>query len=270
MKICYIDESGTGDEAYAVMAGLVVDTYRIGTAKKEWDQLLDRVSKLAHRPVREIHMRDFYSGKGAWYGSNGNERAAVVEDILNWIKERRHSVIFYAIDKNKYEMLKTKSTILQELSSIWCALAYQMILILQKHNQKMEKGKGRTLVIFDNEETERKNFNKMIASPFSWSDTYYNKGKKQERLDIIIDVPYWGDSEEVGLLQVADVIAFIVRRYCELNNGTKEKFNNERNLISSWNNKINETKLCVIFPKKGRCDCANTFWDIAPDCLKCY
>ncbi len=267
MKFCYIDESGTGNESYAVMAGLVIDTYRIGTAKEEWNRLLERVSELAHRPVTEIHMRDFYSGNGAWHGSNGAERAAVIEAILNWIVERRHKVVLCGIDKAKFRATFDNNDIIRDLGNIWCALAFQTVLVLQKQNQRVEKGKGRTVVIFDNEETERQRFNRMISSPFIWSDTYYDKDRRQDRLDHILDVPYWGDSEEVGLLQVADVVAYILRRYCELQNNDPERYQNENRVIEEWTSRINDSRLCVIYPQRGRCNCAETFRSIAPDCM---
>lgn len=34
MKFCYVDESGTGDEPYAVMVGIVVDTQRMHVTKQ--------------------------------------------------------------------------------------------------------------------------------------------------------------------------------------------------------------------------------------------
>jgi len=40
MKFCYIDESGTGDEPYAVMIGVIVDSSRMHVTKKDWAELL--------------------------------------------------------------------------------------------------------------------------------------------------------------------------------------------------------------------------------------
>jgi hypothetical protein len=40
MKFCYLDESGTGEELFAVMAGIVVDAYRSRITRKDWMDLL--------------------------------------------------------------------------------------------------------------------------------------------------------------------------------------------------------------------------------------
>ena len=65
MKFCYVDESGTGDEPYAVMVGIVVDALRMRSTKADWDRLLAHLQGIVGRPVEEIHTRDFYAGEGS-------------------------------------------------------------------------------------------------------------------------------------------------------------------------------------------------------------
>jgi hypothetical protein len=60
MKVCYCDESGTGDQPIAVMAGILVDTQRMHITKAEWAQLLVRLSLKVRRPIAEIHTRNLY------------------------------------------------------------------------------------------------------------------------------------------------------------------------------------------------------------------
>jgi hypothetical protein len=44
MKVCYCDESGTGDEPIAVMVGVLVDSQRMHITKKDWCELLEQFS----------------------------------------------------------------------------------------------------------------------------------------------------------------------------------------------------------------------------------
>jgi hypothetical protein len=39
MKVCYFDESGTGEEPVAVVTGVVVDAQRMHATKEHWSEL---------------------------------------------------------------------------------------------------------------------------------------------------------------------------------------------------------------------------------------
>ena len=98
MKFCYFDESGTGDEPYAVMAGVIVDGARMRVTKTDWEALLSVLSKKIGKQVKEFHSKDFYGGNGVWKGLDGNLRARVISAVLEWLKERKHKVTFCAVD----------------------------------------------------------------------------------------------------------------------------------------------------------------------------
>ena len=66
MKLCYCDESGTGDEPIAVMVGIIVDAQRMHVTKEHWQDLLTSLSRVVGHKVDEIHTRDFYAGNGFW------------------------------------------------------------------------------------------------------------------------------------------------------------------------------------------------------------
>lgn len=99
MKLCYCDESGTGDEPYAVMTGIIVDSQRMHKTKEHWNNLLDSLSRIIGKEVIELHTRDFYPGNGIWRGINGAQRAKIISLILEWLNERKHDIIFTAIEK---------------------------------------------------------------------------------------------------------------------------------------------------------------------------
>ena len=46
MKVCYCDESGTGDEPIAVLVGVVVDSQRMHVTKEHWGDLLENLSTI--------------------------------------------------------------------------------------------------------------------------------------------------------------------------------------------------------------------------------
>ena len=102
MKLCYCDESGTGDEPIAVMVGIVVDAQRMHVTKHDWRELLDRLSRIVEKPVSEIHTRDFYAGNDAWRSLRGDQRSAIIDETFGWLKDRKHKVIYVGVEKSKY------------------------------------------------------------------------------------------------------------------------------------------------------------------------
>jgi len=269
MKICYLDESGTGSEPYAVMVGIIVDTYRMRPTKKDWAELLEALSQIVEKPLLEIHTSDFYSGKGVWRTLPGNLRARIISVIFNWLKERNHKIVYSAVDKTKFNSEFGKEPYANEVGSLWRFMALHICLAIQKYLQGCEKNKGNSVLIFDHKKTEADEFIKLIRTPPEWTDTYYHCDQKQDRLDQIIDVPYFGDSRHVGLIQLADFVSFFLRRYIEIQMGIQERYEDEPRLIKEWATVALKQSIpkSVIYLSRGRYECADLFYRYAPSCL---
>ena len=216
MKFCYLDESGAGSEPFVIMVGIIVDSQRMHVTKKDWSDLLDTLGKIVGKKIYEFHTRDFYRGNSPWKNLKGPARAKIITAILNWLIERKHKISFCGLDKNKFIEHSKTNIYLKDLKSFWCMLGLHQILIIQKCFQKEKKNKGKTVIIFDNEVKEADKFIKLILNPPTWTELYYNRKKKQDPLDQIIDVPYYGDSRDVSLIQIADLVAYLLRVYIEL------------------------------------------------------
>jgi hypothetical protein len=71
-----------------------------------------------------------------------------------------------------------------------------------------------------------------LWQPPEWTDDYYDKQKRQSRLDQIVDTTFSIKSQHAGLVQVADLFAFILRRYAEMTDfGQPEEWVGEQALI---------------------------------------
>lgn len=271
MKLCYCDESGTGDEPIAVMVGVIVDSHRMHVTKEDWRELLESLSRVVGRPVAEIHTRDFYSGNNAWRELKGTERADIISSVLAWLSARRHDVVYTSVEKAKFYQSLKAGQIPAEAGTLWRFLGLHLLLAVQKSHQTHERNKGHTIFVFDNEERERMKFTDLVRNPPAWTDSFYGKAKKQGRLDQIVDVPYFGDSEEVHLLQVADFIAYFLRRHAEIAAGyAKERYPQEIERLSGWIQNIKDRSIggSAIYPSTGRCDCADLFYRHAPEVIR--
>lgn len=267
VDLCYCDESGTGEEPIAVMTGIVVDASRMHLTKAHWGELLDLLSKATGHQIVELHTRDFYAGNGVFRGLDGPDRAHLISQIYDWIHDRKHHVVYSSVVKASYFDAFKNGEIPAELNTVWRFLGYHLILAMQKYGQRETGVKGHTIFVFDNEERERMRFTDLIARPPEWSDTYYDRGRKQEQLDQIVDVPYFGDSREVPLIQLADMMSFFLRRYAEMSESVNgPKYEN----IGGWMASFVARSIgsAHIYPKKNRDYSADLFWRHAPESVR--
>lgn len=271
MNLCYCDESGTGDEPIATMVGIVVDAGRMHLTKEHWGNLLEHLSSIAGHQIVELHTRDFYSGNGVFRGIDGEVRAKVISSIFEWLSERKHHVVYSSVVKRAYYDGVTAQEIPDELNTLWRFLGFHLVLAMQKHCQRDEGVKGHTIFVFDNEERERMRFTDIIMRPPAWSDRYYDRGKKQQQLDQIVDIPYFGDSREVALIQLADFVSFFLRRYAEIKEGlVPAKYDDEEERVTEWISELKTRSIgsARIYPKTQRQYADSVFFDRAPPSIR--
>lgn len=271
MKFCYCDESGTGDEPTAVMVGIVVDAQRMHRTKEDWGDLLAVLSEITGRTVPELHTRDFYAGRGIWRGLDGEWRSRIITSVCDWLAERKHKLVYSAVVKDQYAAGRDRGDIPDELNTPWRFMGFHLVLALQKLHQRQKRNKGHTLFVFDNEERERLRFTDLLQRPPAWSDSYYGRARNQLFLDQVIDVPYFADSRDVGLLQVADLGAFILRRYAEIREGASPpKYSEEREKISAWAEALRQRAIdrAAVYPTRDRSEAADLFYRYAPDAIR--
>lgn len=271
MKICYLDESGTGDEPIAVVAGIVVDTQRMHVTKEDWAGLLAHLSDLVGRPLTEIHTKDFYPGNGPFRALKGPQRAEYISSICGWFCDRKHHLVYSAVLKSSFAAAKDAGKIPPEIATPWRAAAFHVALALQRVHQGHEKTKGHTLLVCDNKGDEHRPFAELILNPPEWSDEYYERGKKQQRLDQIIDAPYFTDSAWVPLVQVADFLAYFLRRHAEISEDlVPSRYPEEKERIQEWIKILGQRTIGPghMYPSKGRCSAASIFYDHCPASLR--
>jgi len=277
MKFVYIDESGMGEEPIGVMAGVIADSHRMRPTKEAWNNLLLALSKIIGRNIREIHTRDFYSGNSPWRDLNGHQRSAIITAIFQWLCTRKHAIVYSAVDKKKFNDSFNNEAAASDISTLWRFLALHISLSLQKCFQGAPRGKNRTVnpkgncvLIFDNEFREERHFTDLLLDAPAWTDSYYNRLPKQEKLSQFVDVPHFVDSKDVGLIQLADFICFFLRKHIEIQMEYVEpEYRDEKEKVSEWANLILNQSIpksnCYL--SRGRCACADLFFRYVPEIL---
>jgi hypothetical protein len=280
VKFCYADESGKGEEPILVLTGIVADAYRMHVTKADWLEILAELSQILSRPIEEFHTHQFYRGNSIWRRLNGEERTAVLDHILEWLAERNHKIVFSAIDKRKAdgaELDGREQFVHTGRPDYWKLAALHLLISIQKLHQREERNKGHTVIIFD-EGRGAGEVAEIVLKPPPWSDSFYDYQRlirKRNRelpnpeppLSVIVDVPYFADSRHVGMLQLADLFAYLLRRYAELRTGFRnEEYSGEADKVARWVSQI----ACQLVPDVYRwrttrtCECSNFFRDIAP------
>jgi hypothetical protein len=270
LKFCYIDESGTDQEKpFSVMSGVIVDTNRMNITKNNWADLLQILSDILPRQIKEIHTADFYSGNGLWRNINGKNRAHIIDIIFNWLKNRKHDIVYTAVDKANFISQYHTEPYYSEVPTLWRFMALHICLAIQKQFKNYTGNKGHTVLIFDKQEAESEEFIEQIINPPRWTDTYYQRQPNQKTFYKLVDVPYFADSKHIGLIQLADFVSFFLRKYIEIKMGIPPDYQDEPSFIDKWANVALSRAIStsVIYPKIGRCECAELFYRYAPACL---
>jgi len=284
MKFCYVDESGKGDEPVLVVAGIVTDSHRMHVTKRDWLDIIAVFAERLKKPVDEFHTKHFYRGNGIWRDLDGQQRTDVMNAILDWLAKRNHKVVFSAIDKRRAGKAdfsgKTEFLTQAGKPHYWRLAALHLLLSIQKLHQTQTKNKGNTVLILDrgNDEDDLAD---LSLNPPEWTDSFYGyesvvgEGKRQRsnsepRLNQIVDVPFCADSKKVGLLQIADLFAYLLRHHAELQAGyTQEGYPGEKDKVTGWIKQIASLMVpdSCRWPSIGGCDCSKWFKGLAPEPL---
>ena len=271
MKFCYIDESGTGNEPIAVMVGIIVDAYRMKPTKEGWDTRFNRLTGHFKLNIDELHAKDLFRNRKAWRSLDGKTKSGIVDDFIDWFGTRGHNIVYSSIMKDEYDSLSKKDVRLNEIGSLWRFLGTHLLLAVQKNMAKKKNNKGNTVFIFDNKETDKIRFTDLVLRAPTWTDSFYKKTKKEDRLNQIIDVPHFVDSKHVGLIQLADLFAYIIRRHLEIAEGLiPEKFEGEGERMKIWFDKLQALTISksAMYPKQNLCDTAKLIIALAPNTIK--
>lgn len=242
MKVCYVDETGTdGKSPVIVMAGVIADGQRLRRTQEDFLAAFQKMGKISPKALRELKGVDLYRGNGEWHGVDGASRHALISELCSWLCDRKHQVALAAIDKRRF----AAAPLTDDLDS-WMTGALHIALQVQRAHQKLKKHKGATFLVFDEHQQHADGLAELLFEPPEWTDGYYDREPTQARLDQVIDTAFYARSHHVGLVQIADLFAFLLRRYSELiDYNDPEAFPGERARMTFWVSQIS-TRLLPI------------------------
>lgn len=244
MYLAYFDESGySGDnfdpqKPFQVLAGIIMDCHRFHKTTGFMEYL---VNVIRERNIRFVEFKadDFYNGRGVWQEliPDGTKRHELFWKFLAAFKKRKHQVFLSVIDQKKFfECIKAEE--FKEIGSVltcpYLAAAFHAGLAIQNIHQSKKRKKGLTILIFDEQVGYQDRLQKIYSDPPKWASEFYKKGKEDNPFTQILDPPYFGKSHLVYPIQIADMYAFVCRKYVELKfGGFSEKYEGEKKKIEN-------------------------------------
>lgn len=226
VKICYVDESGlAGDEPVLVMAGVISDMHKLPKTLRQWQPRLNDLLGTIGRP--ELKGSEFCAGRSRIARlMGGDERTTWIDETLQWMDERKLKLALASVDKASDAQRP------EELQDDWMVCGMHLALQLQAAHGRLKSNKGTTLLVTD-EAKRSDELAELLLEPPAWSDDYYGRGKKDDPLKELVHTPFTVDSGHNGMIQLADLVAFLFRRYVELSR-ENEEYAGERVKISGW------------------------------------
>lgn len=271
MKFAYIDESGSTDEGdFFVMAGIVIDAYRLRKCTTTFDELIHTFLSKHPSSPKELKTKTFIAGRSGWSKIAPDERKEFLKKLC--ILAAEYSEVFvYALS---FDKILAADTTKLPVKSYWLSAAMFVSSSIQKQMRKISNNKGNTVLVFDDNEKEMKSLSSILSQADEWFDGLYQtqvkkRGKtiwqpmsKHMRFDQIINTAFAIKSEHSSLVQVADAVSYVYRRHLEILSagedypGEKEYYDSLLNILNPKRKKLGRTPHteCTQFYKQIACN----------------
>jgi hypothetical protein len=237
------------------MVGIFPNLYNFHKSDAEFKKVFSIINK--EIPISELKANEIYRGRKSWKRIDPKLRDKVIEYYFSWVTKRNHKFIITAIDNNKFFKRKKadkNNTFFKVFPYPWLLSAFHIALVIQKCNRAKSSNKGKTILIFDEEDPFEGNLCDLIFNPPDFIDEFvkFNKKKEKERLNQLIDSAYFVKSHHSSMAQVVDILAYFYRLYLELYfYGSTESYDGEKKKIEKWISKVKHKFLPYksVYPK---------------------
>jgi hypothetical protein len=229
MKFAYIDESGSTEEGDVfVMAGLLIDAYRLRKYTCRFDQ--DLTAFMAKHPgaPNELKTKAFINGRGGWNKVAADDRKQFLTDTCALAAEVS-SIYGFGMSFERFNAACASGAYTTPCASNYWALNGMFVSgLIQKKVQGKSNNKGLTVLIFDDNKAHMPKVSDGLYLAEPWFDAIYQptrkvKGKNQwgelkqpDRFGHIINTAFAIKSQHSSLVQVADAVSYVYRRHLEL------------------------------------------------------
>jgi hypothetical protein len=249
MKFAYVDESGDRDQGDVfVMAGVLVDAYRLRKYTARFDAMIKAF--LAKHPgaPKELKTKNFINGDGGWSKVDPEERKKFLSQICSLVAECG-KVFSIAFSFSRFSKAAQGSSGQPFGDNYWLGAALFVAALVQKRMQTERGNKGLTVFICDDNKQGMASLADALYLGDSWFDPIYQRSVKRrgetvwedvaddQRFDQIVNCAFAIKSQHSSLVQVADAVCYVYRRYLELKSES-EAWSGEKKYFSELVGKL--------------------------------
>lgn len=223
MYIFYADESGFSKggkleaaQPITVFAGILLDRTKLFKAIKTFDSIMASVNKNIDNKISELKFNDIKQGKFP-YSKNYpkvDDKIMLLQKIVKEFEEEISFKVFYSAidDKSFFEAKKQKHPFTDTLTHPYLAAVYRVISRIENYHQSKKNNKGKTFMILDEQNIFQTEIEELVANPLH-----------KAAFTQVIDTTYFGKSHYSKLIQIADLLAGILRYHLWCRHFNKEK-----------------------------------------------
>ncbi len=243
------------------MAGIVVDAKRHKKTRDEFfNGLFGGVRDYFSPSKEELKSTKLFYGKDKWHKMPIEERYDLIRSVASWAADRKHKVIVAAIDKERAETCT-------KVDDVWLGASLHVALQSQRLHAPL-KSKGRTILVFDDNRRMMPRLSDLLWEPPPWTDDFYGRKAKDPALDLIVDSAFAVNSQHAGPVQIADMYAFLFRRYSELSDyGLDERFRGEGDLVEECLSLVRPRVIEARHRYPKRTEAGGLFASLAPESI---
>jgi hypothetical protein len=197
----YVDESGKSglddpQQPFFVLGGLAMHESIWAVMESDLNARIDALVP-PPRPHRwELHMADMAYGKGWFKGMSRDTREALCEAVLDTIDAHEPTFIFVAIDKAKLKLRYPRPDAPEDL-------AYRFII--ERFDNYLARRDAIGLIVSDDQKGGEDTIRKAHSR-------YRSKGTDYQRIDHVVETPFFAPSHWSRMLQVIDVATWLCNR----------------------------------------------------------
>ena len=271
MKFLYVDESGNSNEdRFLTFFGVQIDAYKLKASMQIARPLLREVTDAFPENLNELKTSRMVNGRGGWRHVEPEVRKDLFQRLCAFPREVKGKAFAYIVDRERYGDAADSRP--DWATTPWMTGAVSIAMFAQCQNQRLEKNKGLTVLVFDDNKFELPKLSSFLLESCDGVDEYCSRGPKAEPFDHIIDTAFAIQSEQSELVQVSDACAYAIRRKAEIQlGGEAEEWDGELQLMCEA---CSEFSARIQFPPKTwvanpHCDCAGWVRDVScPDLNK--
>jgi hypothetical protein len=235
----YADESGhTGGQAapeqpVLVVAGILVNTHAAGKTRREFRELMDELAEMAGQPLRELKAQALFRGRREWGNVSPESRAEARNRVLEWLADRGHTVVASGIVYARLDEAVAACAAFDGVRPRVLATVHTALAIQKAHYATSPAAQRRkaSILFYDHQGDDQPQVARAIANPPEWALEFVGDRTTGDELSAIVDTAYFVDSQQAPLIQLADFVAYMIRRKAELDEGVAETFLGERAIL---------------------------------------